>query len=273
VDELERVAALGARTVKWLPNAMGINPGSPRCDAFYRKMAELKMPLHTHAGEEQAVEAEEAQALGNPLHLRRALDAGVKVVVAHAASLGTSEDLDKPGTHVSNFELWLRLMEERRSTGLVYADFSALTQYNRCGEPLRKLLTREIPASPDIGYACVDVRDVAQAHLAAMTTPTAAGQRFVVAIEHAAMIDIARILDRHFRPRGFRVPTGRLPSWLLRVVAIWDKTARLGVQGLGKRQDVSAAKARDLLGWQPHSLEEMVVAMGETMVKYGVVRA
>jgi len=143
VDELERVAALGARTVKWLPNAMGINPGSPRCDAFYRKMAELKMPLHTHAGEEQAVEAEEAQALGNPLHLRRALDAGVKVVVAHAASLGTSEDLDKPGTHVSNFELWLRLMEERRSTGLLYADFSALTQYNRCEEPLRQLLLRE----------------------------------------------------------------------------------------------------------------------------------
>lgn len=143
VDELERVAALGAQSVKWLPNAMGINPGSPRCDAFYRKMAELKMPLHTHAGEEQAVEAEEAQALGNPLHLRRALDAGVKVVVAHAASLGTNEDLDKPGTYVSNFELWLRLMEERRSTGLVYADFSALTQNNRCGEPLRQLLMRE----------------------------------------------------------------------------------------------------------------------------------
>jgi len=143
VDELARVAALGARTVKWLPNAMGIDPGSPRCEAFYRKLAELKMPLHTHAGEEQAVEAEEAQALGNPLHLRRALDAGVKVVVAHAASLGTSEDLDKPGTHVSNFELCMRLMREERAKGLLYADFSAMTQYNRCGQPLRELLMRE----------------------------------------------------------------------------------------------------------------------------------
>jgi predicted TIM-barrel fold metal-dependent hydrolase len=142
VDELERVAAQGARMVKWLPNAMGIHPGSPRCDAFYRKLVELKMPLLTHAGEEQAVEAEEAQALGNPLHLRRALDAGVKVVVAHAASLGTNEDLDKPGTHVSNFELCLRLMEEQRSTGLLYADFSAMTLYTRCGEPLRQMLMR-----------------------------------------------------------------------------------------------------------------------------------
>lgn len=143
VDELERVAALGARAVKWLPNAMNIHPGSPRCDAFYRKLAELKMPLITHAGEEQAVEGKEAQALGNPLHLRRALDAGVKVIVAHAASLGTGEDLDKPGTYLSNFELCLRLMGEERFKSLLYADFSAVTQSNRCGQPLHELLTRE----------------------------------------------------------------------------------------------------------------------------------
>jgi predicted TIM-barrel fold metal-dependent hydrolase len=143
VDELERVAALGARAVKWLPNAMGIHPGSPRCDAFYRKLAELKMPLITHAGEEQAVEGEEAQALGNPLHLRRPLDAGVKVVVAHAASLGTGEDLDKPGTALSNFQLFIRLMDEERSKGLLYTDFSAMAQYNRCGQPLRELMMRE----------------------------------------------------------------------------------------------------------------------------------
>jgi predicted TIM-barrel fold metal-dependent hydrolase len=144
VDELERVAALGARAVKWLPNAMGIHPGSPRCDAFYRKLVELKMPLLTHAGEEQAVEAEDAQALGNPLHLRRPLDAGVKVVVAHAASLGTSEDLDKPGgDHVDNFQLFMRMVGEERAKGLLHADFSAMTQANRCGTPLREMLTRE----------------------------------------------------------------------------------------------------------------------------------
>jgi predicted TIM-barrel fold metal-dependent hydrolase len=56
VAALESARREGARAVKWLPNAMGIHPGSPRCDAFYRKLAELKMPLFTHAGEEQAVE-------------------------------------------------------------------------------------------------------------------------------------------------------------------------------------------------------------------------
>jgi nucleoside-diphosphate-sugar epimerase len=117
------------------------------------------------------------------------------------------------------------------------------------------------------------VRDVAAAHVAAMTAPGAAGQRFIVAIEHASMLDIARILKERFGDRGFRVPTRKIPGWLLRLVATWDQTARLAAQELGKRQDLSNQKARQVLGFAPHSLEEMVVAMGESMIERGVVRA
>jgi dihydroflavonol-4-reductase len=119
----------------------------------------------------------------------------------------------------------------------------------------------------------VDVRDVAQAHLAAMITPAASGQRFIVAIEHASFRDVATILARHFGPKGYKIPTRRVPGWLLKTVSLWDKTARLAVQELGKRQDVSSARAREVLGWKPHSLEEMVVATGESMIQYGVVKA
>lgn len=143
--------------------------------------------------------------------------------------------------------------------------------FSTSGEVVRKLLKRELPACPDVGFAVVDVRDVAAAHVAAMTTPAAAGQRFITAIEHAPMQEIARILDRHFRPRGYKVPTGRLPGWLLRTVSLWDKTAKLAVQELGKRQDVSSARAREVLGWQPRGLEAMVVDMGESMIAHGVV--
>ncbi|HVV85418.1 MAG TPA: hypothetical protein VHE35_20305, partial [Kofleriaceae bacterium] len=139
------------------------------------------------------------------------------------------------------------------------------------GELVRKLLRRELPGVPDIGYAVVDVRDVAAAHLAAMTTPEAAGQRFVVAIEHASALDIARVLAKQFGPRGYQVPTRRIPGFVLRLVSLWDRTARLAVQELGKRQDVSSAKARELLGWKPHTLEEMVVSMGESMIEHGLV--
>lgn len=117
----------------------------------------------------------------------------------------------------------------------------------------------------------VDVRDVAAAHLAAMTIPAANGRRFIVAGEHASVLDIAKILARAFGARGYRPPTRRLPGWIFQLVARWDRSAALAVRELGKRQDVSSQRAKDVLGWQPRSLEDMVVAMGESMIRYGVV--
>lgn len=142
--ELERGAQRGARQVKWLPNAMGIDPADELCDPFYAKMKELNLVLLSHGGEEKAVEAEEDQKLGNPLLLRRALDHGVKVIVAHCAGLGENEDLDDPQRRrAPNFDLFLRLMGERRYEGLLFADISAMTQFNRAGEPLKTILERE----------------------------------------------------------------------------------------------------------------------------------
>jgi predicted TIM-barrel fold metal-dependent hydrolase len=144
ISELEKWAARGARIVKWLPNAMGIDPSDPKCDPFYQKMKELDLILLSHGGEEKAVEAEEDQKLGNPLLLRRALDHGVKVVVAHCAGLGTNEDLDsKDRKQVDNYDLFLRLMDEKRYEGLVFGEISAMTQFNRVGKPLHTILARE----------------------------------------------------------------------------------------------------------------------------------
>ena len=143
ISELEKWAQRGARIVKWLPNAMGIDPSDPQCDPFYQKMKELDLILLSHGGEEKAVEAEEDQKLGNPLLLRRALDRGVKVIVAHCAGLGRNEDLDREDRRVvDNFDLFLRLMDEKRYDGLVFGELSAMTQFNRSGK-LRTLLARE----------------------------------------------------------------------------------------------------------------------------------
>ena len=130
--------------VKWLPNAMGIDPADELCDPFFRKMKELDLVLLSHGGEEKAVEAQEDQRFGNPLLLRRALDHGVKVIIAHCAGLGDNEDLDsKNRMRVPNFDLFLRLMSEKRYEGLLFADISAMTQYNRIGRPLTTILQRE----------------------------------------------------------------------------------------------------------------------------------
>ena len=144
IAELKKWAQRGARIVKWLPNAMGINPSDPQCDPFYQKMKELDLILLSHGGEEKAVEAEEDQKLGNPLLLRRALDHSVKVIVAHCAGLGTNEDLDsKDRKQRDNFDLFLRLMDEKRYEGLVFGEISAMTQFNRIGKPLQTILERE----------------------------------------------------------------------------------------------------------------------------------
>ena len=144
IAELEKWAQRGARVVKWLPNAMGIDPSDPQCDPFYQKMKELGLILLSHGGEEKAVEAEEDQKLGNPLLLRRALDHGVKVIVAHCAGLGTNEDLEsKDRKQQDNFDLFMRLMDEKRYEGLVFGEISAMTQFNRIGKPLQTILARE----------------------------------------------------------------------------------------------------------------------------------
>src|SRR4029079_2466094 len=98
VEALERSQRGRVRAVKWIPAAMGIDPASPRCDRFYAALARLDVPLITHSGLERAGVSGYSQDLGNPLRLRRALAAGVRVVVAHCASMGTDRDLDRgPG--------------------------------------------------------------------------------------------------------------------------------------------------------------------------------
>jgi mannonate dehydratase len=142
VEALERAAALGCIAVKWLPNAMNIDPSSPKCDAAYEVMAKLGLTLITHAGEEKAVHSEERQRLGNPLMLRRPLEHGVRVVVAHCASLGQNPDLDAPAGSpwVDNFDLFMRLMKEPKWNGLLFGEASALTLVNRVGRPLETAL-------------------------------------------------------------------------------------------------------------------------------------
>ncbi len=137
LEALEGAIANGAIALKWLPAAMGIDPSSPRCDAVYRLLAKHDLPLITHAGHEAAVAGTARQDYGNPLKLRRALDLGVRVVVAHCASHG--DDLDQAGQRRSSFEIFADMMDARMP-GL-YADISAVTQFNRA-EVLQTLLAQ-----------------------------------------------------------------------------------------------------------------------------------
>jgi len=136
---LQQYANQGVRYIKWLPNAMGINP-SPEKPAlrqhlidYYRVMKDNGMVLITHTGDEKATEAEEFQHLGNPIYLRLPLDMGVKVVMAHIGSLGVC----KPEEHAvcsegtPYIDIAIKMMQEEQYKDNLFADISALTQFNR----------------------------------------------------------------------------------------------------------------------------------------------
>jgi len=136
VEELTYWHSRGARQIKWLPNAQGIDPLSEKCDPFYAEMKRLGMFLLSHTGLEHVLDEAGAniQNLGNPLRLRRALDAGVNVIAAHCASVGYYNDIDKPPQEngrypqVQSMKLLFRLMGEYDN---LYTDISGSTSLTR----------------------------------------------------------------------------------------------------------------------------------------------
>ncbi len=143
LEALDWAARNGARAVKWLPSAMGMDPASPRCDRFYGALARLGLPLLAHSGLEQAVHGGQMHEWNNPLRLRRPLDQGARVIVAHSASLGEHRDIDHPGGGSAKaFDLFTRLMDEPRYEGRLFGEISALTQINRVEPALGILLRR-----------------------------------------------------------------------------------------------------------------------------------
>jgi len=131
------------------------------------------------------------------------------------------------------------------------------SDWGTSAEMVQRILDHKVPAIPNIGFATVDVRDVASAHVTAMVSPNAVGQRFICAEANHSMMEIAEILKTRYGTRGFKIPTGRLPSIVIRAMAIFDKTVRLALNDLDTSQNVDNTKIRAVLNWQPRDLLEI----------------
>ncbi len=140
-------------------------------------------------------------------------------------------------------------------------------------EIICKLLKRDMPACPRIGFAPVDVRDIAIAHRLAMEQPAAAGNRYICAGDHLWVEDMAKILADEFNPRGYRVPTGRLPYPVMWLAARFDKALRLALQYVGRKEEVSCAKAVHELGWAMRPIDRTLRETGYSLIEHGLVPA
>jgi nucleoside-diphosphate-sugar epimerase len=140
-------------------------------------------------------------------------------------------------------------------------------------EIVKRMMDGALPALPHITFGVVDVRDVADLHLLAMTDPEAAGERYLaLAGEFVSMRDIGVMLRRRLGDAARRVPTRELPDWLLRGVALFDKSVGQIVPELGKHKNATADKARRTLGWTPRSAEDAVAATAESLVRLGLLK-
>jgi dihydroflavonol-4-reductase len=139
---------------------------------------------------------------------------------------------------------------------------------------VEKLMDGSMPGCPQLYFGVVDVRDVVDLHLRAMTDPAARGERFLaVAGDFLSMRDIALILKRRLGTAAKRVPTRQLPNWLVRLAALRDPAVAQIVPELGNRKNATNAKARRVLGWAPRSAEDAVMATAESLLDLGLVRA
>jgi len=138
---------------------------------------------------------------------------------------------------------------------------------------VQRLMDGALPGCPRLYFGVVDVRDVADLHLRAMTDPAVKGERFIAtAGDFMSMLDIAKVLKSGMGVVAKRVPVRELPNWLVRIAALRDPAVKLILPELGKRKNATNEKARRLLGWSPRSNEEAIVATAESLVQLGLLK-
>ena len=139
-------------------------------------------------------------------------------------------------------------------------------------EVVKQLISGALPGCPDLGFGIVDVRDLADLHVRALTEPGLDGERFIASGPFLKMIDVARILKQALPLQARRVPTRRLPDWLVRLSARFNPIIRQVIGELGNVRDASADHAFERLGWKTRPVEQSIVDCAKSLIERRVVK-
>jgi len=133
---------------------------------------------------------------------------------------------------------------------------------------VQRLMDGAMPGLPKLSFGVVDVRDVSDLHVRAMTHPAAAGQRFLaVSGDFMTIAEMAKVLKTRLGSAASKVPTIQLPSWLVRIAALRDPAVKQILPELGKPRNATSGKAKRLLDWKPRSPEDALVATAESLIR------
>jgi len=137
---------------------------------------------------------------------------------------------------------------------------------------IKRLLEGGVPGVPRLYFGVVDVRDVADLHVRAMTHPAAKGERFLaVSGDFMSIQEISLLLKARAGELAANVPTRQLSDWMVRFAALWDVRVRATLPELGKVKNATSEKAQRVLGWSPRSREEALLATAESLRQLGLI--
>ena len=137
---------------------------------------------------------------------------------------------------------------------------------------VQKLLDGSLRALPDFGFSVVDVRDVADLHLRALTAPGLDGERFIAAGRFMMLREVAEVLRTALGPQADRVSTRTVADWLVRLAALFNPVARAVVGELGSVRQLDASHAQAVLGWATRPVEQSIVDCARSLIAHGIVR-
>jgi nucleoside-diphosphate-sugar epimerase len=138
---------------------------------------------------------------------------------------------------------------------------------------IQRLMDGAMPGCPRLNFGVVDVRDVADMHIRAMTNPAAKGERFLaVSGDFMWILDMALALKSRLGSAAKRIPTRQIPNWVVHLFALADPAAKQIVPELGKAKNGTNEKARRVLGWAPRSREDAIVATAESLLRLGLLK-
>ncbi len=140
-------------------------------------------------------------------------------------------------------------------------------------EIVKRLMDGSMPGTPKVAFGLVDVRDVADLHVRAMTAPEAAGERFLAIGEDFRWIsELAGGCARTSRRAREEDPhVASCPTSLVKLASRFDGSLRQLVPELGVRKHATNEKARTVLGWDPRSDREATVATAKSLIELGLV--
>ena len=134
-------------------------------------------------------------------------------------------------------------------------------------EIVKQLLDGRVKAAPKIYFTAVDVRDVADLHIKAMTHSQAPGERFLACTGPSlSILDVAMIMKHALGEKAGKVPQRELPNWLVRLAGVFNRQMKPFLNELGKIKQISNEKAKSVLGWQPRSHEEAILSCAESIL-------